>query len=122
MLKPSRKFTRIAYLGESKRSALDGRGKFNFDNKDDPSYQFNYGKCFTDRQTRILTEEISIEDVPMHEISLILNKARSLGDIDGYEKAKELRERKQLSKEYTPDITVEEARAILDSLTPWKQG
>lgn len=117
-----RKFTRVGHLGKSRWSKLDGRGKFNFVNKDDPSYQPNYGKCYTERQKQILAEELAVEDIPCHEITLLINKARSLSDIDGYEKAKELRDRKIHANEYTPDITAEEARAILNNLTPWKRG
>ena len=47
-----------------------------------------------------------------------MNKAKSFSDWPVYEKVKWMREQKLLQEEYTPDITVEEARDILKKLTP----
>ena len=51
-----------------------------FQNKDSPDYKPNYGKKYTERQLKILNEEIPIEEVRLTEISIIMRKAESLGD------------------------------------------
>ena len=41
-------------------------------------------------------------------------------DIDNYEIAKELLNCKQYPNTYSPSYTIEEAKEILQALTPWK--
>jgi len=114
----SRKYTRIR--GKSRRSPLDSRSRFNFTNKDSPDYRYNYGTAFTQRQLDILEDRIPWEDVPFNQLTVIMRKAEGMGDVRAYEKARLFKEWKLQAEEYTPDLTKEQAQAILQQLTPWK--
>lgn len=101
-----------------------GRGKgsaqFSFSNKDDPDYHYNYGKTYTQRQIDILAGDILLNDVRINDLAILVNKAKQIGDIDTYEQAKELYNRKLDPGQYFPPYSIEEAKQILQSLTPWK--
>ena len=93
-----------------------------FMNKDDPDYKPSYGKTYTERQRRIVNEELPLSEVRINELTIIMNKAVSMGDIPTYETAKMLRNLKihEDDGEYSLSYSPEEAKAILESLTPWK--
>ena len=63
---------------------------------------------------------ISLEEVRVNELTLLSRKAFQNGDIDNYEIAKELLNSKQYPNTYSPSYTIEEAKEILQALTPWK--
>lgn len=46
----------------------------------DPNREKYYGNTYTDRQLRILSGDLPWEVVPMHEITLLMNKAKAMGD------------------------------------------
>lgn len=105
----------------SKRSKLDGRGQFNFVNKDDPNYQKPYGTDYSEKQRKLLSGEVAWETTRLNEITRLLNKAVAFKDEEAIKKAQELRtlKVKQIENKYVPDLTVDEAKEILRSLTPW---
>lgn len=105
--------------GKSRKSDLDGRARFRYGNKYSPQCGKNYGTRYTDRQLMILSGEIPWETTPLNQITLLVNKAESLGDVENYEKAKHLQQLKRKQGEYKPEMTHEEALAVLRSLTPW---
>lgn len=78
----------------------------------------NYGTTYTERQLRILSGDLSWEIVPLHEISLIVNKAKQMNDTETYEKACLLQGLKKNQGAYIPQMTLEEAKEILRSLSP----
>ena len=93
--------------------------RFNFVNKDDPNYRPNYGDAYTKRQQDILADIIPLEKVRLNELGILVNKAEQMGDSDSYEQAKALYNRKVDPGIYFPSYTIEDAKAILESLTPW---
>ena len=76
-------------------------------------------KYYTPKQLSILNEEIPLELVRLTDISAIIRRANARGDSDFAELATELYNRKKDPYDYTPPYTVEESKAILQSLTPW---
>lgn len=99
------------------RGKCDGR--FNFVIKESPDYRPNYGKTYTERQLNILAGTIPLEDVRINELAIIKNKAFQMGDLETYETAEALYLRKRDPGTYFPSYSEEEAREILQSLTPW---
>lgn len=83
------------------------------------NYKPNYGKKYTERQLKILNEEIPIEEIRLTEISIIRRKAESLGDEENIDIARILYEFKTYTKKYQ-FISVEDAKRILQDLTPWE--
>lgn len=102
-------------MPRKKRDAM-----FNFVNKDDPNYRPNYGSTYTKRQLDVLAGVIPLEEVRINDLAILVNKAEQMGDIDTYEQAKALYDRKLDPGIYFPTYTIEEAKAILQSLTPWE--
>lgn len=95
-------------------------GMFNFVNKDDPNYRPNYGSTYTKRQMDVLAGIIPLEEVRINDLAILVHKAEQMGDIETYEQAKELYDRKLDPGTYFPTYTIEEAKNILQRLTPWK--
>ncbi len=107
--------------GKNQRGSVDhGIDPRVFVNKDSPDYKPNYGKTFTERQLKILNEEIPLDQVRLQEIAVIKNKAEALGDDEKVEIAKTLYAFKTGAEEYKFAVSVEDAKATLQSLTPWE--
>lgn len=96
--------------------------KFRFLNPDAPNYQPEYcSSPLTERQKQILDEVIPLEQVRVNQLTTIIKKCECLGDDEALQQAKYLYELKTKPEEtYTPQITYEEAKEILQRLTPWK--
>ena len=93
--------------------------RFSFVNRDDPNYRPSYGTTYSQKQMDILYGVIPLDNVRINELTVLMKKAEQMGDIDSYEQAKELYCRKLDPGIYFPKYTIEEAKAILQSLTPW---
>lgn len=87
--------------------------------------RFNFGETlpmnqdYTPRQMAILNEEIPLEQVRPNELGIIIRKATERGDEEQAETAKNLQWKKQNPRAYSPSCTFEEAKQILQRLTPW---
>lgn len=90
-----------------------------FVNKDSPDYRPSYGKTYTERQLRILNEEIPLEEIRLNEITVIMRKAESLGDDEKLAIARVLYNVKTRKEDYRFSVSVEDAKQILQELTPW---
>lgn len=95
------------------------KARFNNNYKGQPNYEPVYGKHFTERQKNILDGKIPLSKVRVNEISLIKNKAFHIQDIESYEIAESFYLEK-IAPEYTSPYTPEEARTVLEQLTPWE--
>lgn len=81
------KGTSINKLHRSYRSKLDSSAWFRFIDKDSPEYQLiKYGRSseYSERQKKILSEEIPLEQVRLNELSRLANKAKTFGDMETY--------------------------------------
>ena len=92
---------------------------FSLENKDDPNYKPHYGNSYTQRQLDIINGEIDLDNIRPNELSIIFRKALQMEDSDTYEIALELYNRKINPEGYFPKYSREEAKAILQELTPW---
>ena len=54
-----------------------------------------------------------------NELSILYKKAKQKNDVDSYEIAIQMYAEKTKPQEYIPQYTIEEAKAILQELTPW---
>ena len=95
-------------------------GMISYVNKDDPNYCPNYGNTYTKRQLEILAGAISLEDIRINDLAILKNKAYQMCDLESYEIAEELYLRKLDPGIYFPSYSIEEAKIILQNLTPWK--
>lgn len=93
---------------------------FFFNNKDDPNYRPNYGSSYTKRQQSILDGLIELDDIRPNELSILFRKAEQMEDAEAYEIAQELYNQKMRPDGYRPKYSKEEAKEILQRLTPWK--
>lgn len=91
-----------------------------FQNKDSPDYRPNYGKVYTERQLRIINDEISVDDVSNTELVKLMRKAEDLEDFEVVEKIRHLHELKNYVESYPFSFTPEEAKNVLQALTPWE--
>lgn len=107
----------MKYVSLKKKYGIDARV---FMNKDDPNYRYNYGTTYTERQMKILNGEIDIFTIKANEIKFIIKKAEGIGDCETCKKAEELYELRTHKEEYRIDMSIEEARDVLQSLTPWE--
>ncbi len=105
---------------ESKKMPNQEKAKLHYKEPDNPNRKKHYGATYTDRQLQILYGELPWETVPLHEISLLVNKAKSLDDNENYERARKLQALKRTQDQYKPSITPGEAKDILKKLTPEK--
>ncbi len=58
---------------------------FSFKDRDSVEYKPQYGTAYTPRQEKILSGELPLEDIRPNELSLLKQKAKHLGDMEGYE-------------------------------------
>lgn len=88
----------------------------NFDYK-----AIDVAKEYTPRQIAILNEEIPLEDVSLNELTRLRAKATARMDYENILSAKSLQEQKRnpYDKYSKPKYTLEEAREILQRLTPY---
>ncbi len=75
---------------------------------------------YTERQLKILCDEVPLDDVATKELAAIKKKAEARMDTYNYEIAALMYEVKKNPYQYKPNLTVDEAKAILQTLTPWK--
>ncbi len=75
---------------------------------------------YTERQLYIISELISLKDVGKNELTAILKKARARGDQDICDYVEELLCIKDCPPDSLPLYPLEEAKRILQRLTPWK--
>ncbi len=87
---------------------------FSFKDRDSAEYKPQYGTAYTPRQEKILSGELPLEDIRPNELSLLKQKAKHLGDMEGYEIAI-LRYEEMLHPldAYYNHYTAEEAAEIL---------
>ena len=78
------------------------------------------GLDYTDRQMAILNDEIHVDMIRTNELAAIMKRAKECGDEDYYEIAQGYYLRKKNPSTYIPTYTIEEAKNVLQSLTPWK--
>lgn len=90
-----------------------------FEDKDDPNYKLHYGTSYTERQQSIIDGKLPLDSVPMRELGLLANKAKSFGDQDTYDFIHGFMEMTRGNR-YKPEISVEDAMKGLQELTPWK--
>lgn len=86
----------------------------------DSRYELEYISVYTKRQRAVLDGSIPLDKVKADEIASIIRKAERLGDPETYEIATVLHNKKMNPDSYYPQHTVEEAKKILQSLTPWE--
>ena len=79
-----------------------------------------YESDYTARQVAILNDDVPIDEIRTTEVYVIMQKAKKRADDISYEIAKCLYDQKKHPCEYFPHYTMEEAKAILEALTPWK--
>ena len=91
------------------------KGTANFDRK-----QQRWDTDYTQRQLMILNDHIPLDRIQAKELSVLLRKALAREDDFAAEIAQCLLLQKTDPREYFPQISVEEAREILQRLTPWK--
>lgn len=94
-------------------------------NKRKPGPNFNRapgrkGLQYTERQLDILNDEIPLDEVPLHDLTNLMVKAKERGDDGYYIAARQMYEAKKSPTDYRPTLTVEEAKITLQALTPWK--
>ena len=109
---PSKPKTLKAYYG-----GMDSRI---FVNKDDPDYRPNYGKVYTERQLKIMNEELPLEEFTQGELTLLTRKAERLEDEEALEKLAYIQKLKDPKTEFTFSVSPSEAKEVLQSLTPWE--
>lgn len=118
---PGRQTNRAKYRNGSFKNMYGG-GMYEsvYVNKDDPNYKPHYRTEYSERQKKILNEEVPLENVRANEIKKIMNKAEFLKDKKNFCKAKNLYEVKTHIEKYCPNVTLSEAQSILQELTPWE--
>ena len=79
-----------------------------------------FGLDYTKRQQDILNDEIPIDKIRTTELASIMKKANERADTIGYDIAKGFYELKMHPCDYMPHYTMGEAKAVLQSLTPWE--
>lgn len=91
---------------------------FSFKDRDSAEYKPQYGTAYTPRQEKILSGELPLEDIRPNELSLLKQKAKHLGDMEGYEIATLRYEEMLHPLDAYKHYTAEEAAEILRKLTP----
>lgn len=105
----------VTLYGAGQKKAVNGKARHGMDarvfvNKDSPDYQPSYGTTLTDRQKKILDEEIPLDQVRTNEITTIIRKAEAMGDEDSVAIAKMLYGLKTHKEEFSFSMTVDEAK------------
>ena len=93
--------------------------RFSFVNRDAPDYQPHYNSTYSERQLDIIEGYIELDDVRLNELSVLRNKAKYLNDWNTLETVENLYQKKITPDVYFPSYSIEEAKAILQRLTPW---
>ena len=75
---------------------------------------------YTEKQEAILNGEIPLEQLRMNELAVLVEKATARGDEEQVEIASDLYWAKKNPSTYKPTFTQEEAKQVLQNLTPWK--
>lgn len=78
------------------------------------------GLEYTVRQLGILNDDIPLSSVSLNELTNIMVRANERGDSYHYQIARLMYEAKTNPASYRPKMTVDEAKIILQSLTPWE--
>ena len=81
----------------------------------------NYMRPYSERQAKIIAEEIPLEDIRINELTVIMKKAKVHDDPATYELVKAMRYRKITPLEDDPEIpelTAEEASKLIADLEP----
>jgi len=105
----------------SKKSKLDGRGRFRYTNHNSPEYKPQYGSTYTQRQLDIIEERIPLSKVRLNELTLLMRKACVFGDKEIEEVVSIMRKKKTDPNYYEPNMTDEEATRILTELLSSKR-
>lgn len=94
------------------------KARVNFKNKDDENYN-PYGARFTERQLKIING-LPVENLRTAEITIVIRKAEKLGWSEIAEQVWDLYEDEIMGAEMKFDCTIEEAKAGLQRLSPYK--
>ena len=78
------------------------------------------GLDYTARQHAILNDEIPVEEIRTTELSALMKRANERADQMAYDIAEGFYDLKIHPCEYMPHYTMAEAKAVLQSLTPWE--
>lgn len=92
-----------------------------FVNRDDPDYKKYYGRVYSEKQLKIIHEEVGFDEFNNSELGTLIKKAASLGDFELAERLKQTMEAKKATDKYKLQYTPQEAETILQSLTPWQR-
>lgn len=125
MCKNFRQCTGVKYgNGQKKATTQKARnGGFQdsvFQNKDDPDYKPNYGRVYTPRQLKIMNEELPLEEFTQGELTILTRKAENLEDEAALKKIAHIQKLKNNEEEFEFSCSPDEAKDILQSLTPWQ--
>ncbi len=91
-----------------------------FQNKDSPDYHPNYGKTYTERQLKIISEEIPVDGVSNSELVKLIRKAETMEDNAVADKVRKLHKLKNYEETFEFTYSPSEAKDVLQALTPWK--
>lgn len=83
-------------------------------------YNRNLARDYTEKQKAILNGEIPLEEMRTTELVALVAKATARGDAEDAEIAICLYDAKKNPSKYKPTCTQEEAKHILQDLTPWE--
>lgn len=104
----------------SKKAQCGGLAPSVFVNKDDPNYRRQYSDTYTEKQKKIINEELPLENIRFNDLTVIIKKAEYLEDFEVFEKVREIKRRKEHIAQFVFTFTPEEAMDILQQLTPWE--
>ena len=93
------------------------KAQFRYHKKFEEDYN-PYGTVFTERQDRII-RGVDINTIRLNEIKVILKKAERMQNDEIAMQVVEMYEELLFGRE-KPRYTVQEAKAILQALTPWE--
>lgn len=75
---------------------------------------------YTERQHAILNDDIPLSSVTLNELTRLITKAKARDDAYCLVIAQIMYDAKSHAFNYKPNLTVDKAKEILQSLTPWK--
>lgn len=79
-----------------------------------------FGLDYTERQLAILNDEVPIEQIRTTELVAIMKKANERADAFNFDIAQGFYYKKKDPDAFVPGYTIEQSKAILQSLTPWQ--
>lgn len=94
------------------------KARFNFGVKESPEYN-PFGRTFTERQEQII-RGVSQDTVTKNQLTVIMRKAEKLGCPEVAQQIYEMYEAVFTGPNDGCKYTIDEAKAILESLTPWR--